>query len=155
IARIKRFTTWALADWLNYGEKRYGETYAQAVDATGLQSDYLAIIKSVGAAVDASRRRESLSFTHHRLVASLEPQEQERFLAEAEKNGWSNEQLREAVRDFKGQIEDWPEQPDDESESAYSQSEARRELGSLRAQRIATALEWISQWERESKELGW
>src|SRR5262245_52208701 len=29
IARVKRFTTWALADWLNYGEANYGEMYAQ------------------------------------------------------------------------------------------------------------------------------
>ena len=27
---------WCIGDWLNYGERRYGETYAQAIEATGL-----------------------------------------------------------------------------------------------------------------------
>jgi hypothetical protein len=101
IARINRFSTWATSDWLNFGEARYGETYAQAADATGFDPDYLAIIKSVGASVAPSRRRECLSFTHHRLVASLDPDLQERFLAKAEKKRWNCEELRQAIRDFK------------------------------------------------------
>src|SRR6266545_5532764 len=105
IARVKRFCSWALSDWLNFGSAKYGETFSQAADATGFQPDYLAIIKYVGANVDASRRREALSFSHHRLVASLEPEEQERFLSEAEKNGWTREDMAAAVREFKKQIE--------------------------------------------------
>jgi hypothetical protein len=98
IARVKRFTSWAISDWLNYGEARYGETYAQAVEATGFQPDYLAILKYVASRVDPSRRRESLPFGHHRLVASLEPEEQEKFLQEAESNGWTHDELRQAIR---------------------------------------------------------
>jgi hypothetical protein len=101
ITRVKRFTGWALADWLNFGERKYGQVYTQAVARTGFQADYLAILKHVAANVDPSRRRENLSFTHHRLVASLEPKDQERFLSDAEENDWSQEELREAVRDFK------------------------------------------------------
>jgi hypothetical protein len=98
---VKKFCTWAIADWLNWGEQRWGETYAQAVEATGLQPDYLSIIKYVGSRVDASRRREGLSFSHHRLVAKLDPANQEEFLLEAEKNNWTREGLGEAVAKFK------------------------------------------------------
>src|SRR4030095_114986 len=83
ISRIKRFTTWALSDWLNAGEQRWGEMYVQAEQATGFDPNYLAGVKSIGAAVDASRRRESLSFSHHRLVAPLQPEDQETFLRAA------------------------------------------------------------------------
>src|SRR5688572_9653535 len=75
IVRLYRFAKWSLSDWLNHGERVYGETYAQAVSATGFEPDYLAIVKSVGAAIEPCRRRESLSFSHHRLVASLSPKE--------------------------------------------------------------------------------
>ena len=105
ISRIKRFSNWALADWLNFGEKQFSETYAQGVAATGFQPDYLAIIKYVGAAVEPSRRRESLSFSHHRLVASLNPEAQDQFLREAEENDWSQDVLREAIKASKAHIE--------------------------------------------------
>ncbi|MDD1749485.1 MAG: hypothetical protein LUO89_06375 [Methanothrix sp.] len=105
LARMRKGFTWGIADWLNFGEARYGETYAQFVDATGLAPEYLAILKYVGGAVDPSRRLESLSFTHHRLVASLEPDEQSRFLAESESRGWGQIELRAAIRSFKREIE--------------------------------------------------
>jgi hypothetical protein len=104
IGRVRKFYTWALCDWLNFGEVKYGQTFSQAVDAIGLQPDYLAILKYVGSRVDASRRRESLSFSHHRLIAPLEPQEQERFLSEAEKHRWTRDDMHAAVRNFRNQI---------------------------------------------------
>jgi hypothetical protein len=99
--RVKRFTAWALSDWMNWGEAKYGQTYTQAVDATGFQPDYLRILKYVRASVDPCRRRESLSFSHHRLIAPLEPDDQERFLSEADKKVWSCQELRRAIFEFK------------------------------------------------------
>jgi hypothetical protein len=105
ICRVRSFCTWALCDWLNFGEAKYGQTFSQAADATGLQPDYLAILKYVGSRVDACRRRESLSFSHHRLVAPLEPQEQDRLLSEAERHRWTRDDMHTAVRNFRNQIE--------------------------------------------------
>jgi hypothetical protein len=113
VAQVKRFTTWALSDWLNHGEQKWGEMYAQAVDATGFEPNYLCIVKSVGAAIDPSRRRESLSFSHHRLVAPLEPDEQTKLLDLAERNQWSRDQLAVAVQQFKKNIEPPSEEPDE------------------------------------------
>jgi hypothetical protein len=65
----------------------------------------LAILKYVGSRVDACRRRESLSFSHHRIVAPLEPEKQERLLSEAERHGWTRDDMQAAVRELKNQIE--------------------------------------------------
>jgi hypothetical protein len=109
---MNRFTKWALSDWLNYGELKYGETYAQAASATGYAPDYLAIIKYVGGSVDASRRRQNLSFEHHRLVAPLNAEEQECMLAVAESNRWTVAELRTAIQAAKG--DDAQEETDDD-----------------------------------------
>jgi hypothetical protein len=70
--------------------------------------------------VDFSRRREKLPFTHHAVVASLEPDAQEYFLAQAEDKGWSKRQLECA-------IEAWEkgENPDGDN-SAYHDSETAK-----------------------------
>jgi hypothetical protein len=105
VARRHRRSTWILADSLSFGERKYGEMYADAADRTGFKPDYLAILKYVGTSVHPSCRRESLSFTHHRHVASLAPDEQSRLLLEAEKHGWGAAELRLAVTVFKREIE--------------------------------------------------
>jgi hypothetical protein len=139
IVRLHRFTTWALADWLNYGEIRYGETYSQYADATGLQPDYLAVVKHVGSRIDPTRRREELSFSHHRIVAALNPQAQTDWLSSAVDNGWSVEELRGALGESRDQIE--------------SSAGASDEL-IVRALRTEKALEWVDRWDKESDEFG-
>ncbi len=61
---------WAIGDWLNYGERRYGEMYAQAVDATGYENGTLRDAKWVSGAYELSIRIYNLSFAHHRIVCS-------------------------------------------------------------------------------------
>jgi hypothetical protein len=104
VARLKRFCAWALGDWLSYGEIVYGETYSQACDTTGLNPEYLMILKSVASRIEPHRRRPALSFSHHKAVASLEPREQDRLLDAAEKNQWTREAISAAVREFKGLV---------------------------------------------------
>jgi hypothetical protein len=102
IGRVRKFCTWAISDWLNFGEAKYGETYTQAAALTDYAPEYLCILKHVGAKVDPARRRESLTFSHHKCVAMLEPEDQDRLLREAETNHWSRDELAEAVRGFTG-----------------------------------------------------
>lgn len=72
---------WWIGDWLNYGEKHYGETYAQAVEETGYAYGTVANDKYVSSRIEFSRRRENLSLGHHQTVASLEPEEQDKLLS--------------------------------------------------------------------------
>src|SRR5687768_15608880 len=64
---------WWVGDWLNYGEQRWGEMYAQAVEITGWDYNRLSKAKWVSASVQFCNRLQKLSWTHHHEVASLEP----------------------------------------------------------------------------------
>jgi len=86
-----------LGDLLNYGEKRWGETYAQAAEQSGYTEESLANMKWVAGHVDSSLRNENLSYSHHVAVAPLPPDEQEQWLDKAEKEGMNVSQLRNAI----------------------------------------------------------
>lgn len=91
---IARSVNWLVGDWLAYGERQYGETYTQAIEATGLEVQSLMNIASVARRVDPAYRRRELSWSHHEAVASLKPAEQEKWLDEAEQEGLTVKRLR-------------------------------------------------------------
>lgn len=96
IARMRKAGQWWIGDGLNFGERKYGEVYAQAIDELGLDYQTLADEAWVARAFDFSRRRENLSWSHHREVAALPPAEADAWLDTAEAEGWSRKQLRSA-----------------------------------------------------------
>ena len=53
---------------------------------------------------EASRQREVLSFSHHETVAALAPAEQDRLLDEADREGWSRQELRAALHSTKRSV---------------------------------------------------
>lgn len=87
-----------IGDWLNYGEKHYGETYTQAIDVTGQEYGTLANEKYVSSHVETSLRSENLSFGHHKEVAPLIPEEQKYWLDKAEEEHLSVADLRHAIK---------------------------------------------------------
>jgi hypothetical protein len=95
--RIDGSLNWIIGDWLNYGERKYGEMYAQAIEWTGHKIDRLQVAKWVSGAVKCSMRIEHLSFTHHRYVAHLPDAEQRKWLAAAVANEWSSRELLQAL----------------------------------------------------------
>lgn len=92
--RASRF--W-LGDWINYMEAEHGEKYAQAVEVTGMDPEWLQHVAYVCRRVAPAQRRLGLPFALHRVVAPLDPDEQERWLEQAEQNGWTRKQLRERL----------------------------------------------------------
>jgi hypothetical protein len=42
---MEKGVKWWLGDWLNFGERKYGETYSQAIDTTGHSYQALANAK--------------------------------------------------------------------------------------------------------------
>ena len=99
IGRSRRVMTWALGDWLVFGEHAYGEKYAQAADATGYDAGSLMNLSSVCSRVKREIRREGLSMEHHRAVAFLESDDEKvAWLDKAEKHGWGREELRARVK---------------------------------------------------------
>jgi hypothetical protein len=78
---------WWVGDWLLYGEHAYGEKYAQAVEATGYALSTLKNAQWVADRFPPDERREELSHSHHRAVASLEKSSRETLLQRAVDEG--------------------------------------------------------------------
>lgn len=89
--QLKHFAQFAIGDALNYGEKHWGEMYAQAASETGLSEDTLTIFKYVATRVHSLIRIKN--WTACRQVAKLAPQEQNHWLQRFEKEGWSVQEL--------------------------------------------------------------
>lgn len=94
---VERSLMWWIGDWLRFGERRYGETYSQALDATEKSYQTLANAKYVAERVEVSRRRENLSWSHHAEIAGLERETADRLLDEAEAGNLSRQQVRARV----------------------------------------------------------
>jgi len=97
LGALYRATAWTLGDWVEHGERSFGEKYAQAVDLTGLAPQTLMNYAAVCRAVPPERRRQALPFSSHALVAKLPAREQRRWLDRAEKQDWTRRQLSEAL----------------------------------------------------------
>ncbi len=89
---------WYLADLINFGERRYGEMYAQALDATTWSYQTLRDVTWVGRRIESSRRRDNVGFSIHKEVAALEPADADELLDRYEQEGWSQKALREASK---------------------------------------------------------
>jgi hypothetical protein len=98
---MERGHQWWIGDWLNYGERQYGEKYAQGVQETGRRRQTLANLAWVAGRIEVSRRRDNLSWSHHEAVTALEREDQDRLLDDAERKQWSRQELREAVQALK------------------------------------------------------
>ncbi len=110
---------WALGDWACHGERKYGDL-AGAAAGIGIAAGSLRNLATVARKVELSRRRDSLSWSHHAAVAALPAEVGDDLLDRAEAGGWSRETIRE------------------EAHAASDLARARAEIRRLRA-RLARA----------------
>jgi hypothetical protein len=92
---------WWIADWAAYGERQYRRDYGPALEQL-YERKSLRNLAYVARNVDTERRRESLSFSHHAEVAPLDPDWQTVWLDDAETHGWSKQELRERLAEWRG-----------------------------------------------------
>jgi len=97
LGAMDRSIMWWIGDALAYGEITYGETYTQFAELTGKDIETIKKAKKVCERVEIGRRRPSLSFSHHDEVAYLESDQQEFYLAKAEKEKLTRKELRIAL----------------------------------------------------------
>jgi len=97
LQRMEMAVQFAIGDWINYGERAYGEKYSQAILETGRSSGTLRNYAWVAAHIHPSRRNDKVTFTHHVAVASLTPEYQTKFLVIAEQTQMSSRELKHAV----------------------------------------------------------
>lgn len=103
---------WWIGDWLVYGEFRWREKYAQAIQVTGKAEQTLMNYQFVAKAISPSRRREEVDFSTHAEVAGLKEEDQDRILSKAAKEKSTVRAVRreaEAIRRANR-----PKPPDDE-----------------------------------------
>lgn len=98
LSNVASTSAWCMGDWLRFGQERYPDRYAHAVESVGLDYQTLRNYAWVARRFDHRRRHGRLSFQHHAEVASLPADEQERWLRLAEDEGWSRNRLRKSLR---------------------------------------------------------
>ena len=90
---------WWLGDLLVMGTKAYGEDrVVQAISATRKKPDTLDSYRNVAERIEPARRRSELSWSAHREVCMLEPDEQDKKLSDAVEHHLSSRQLRKLVK---------------------------------------------------------
>ena len=97
-----------LGDVLNYGEAKYGEKYSQALDSTNAAYQSLANYAWVSKAVPIENRVTGLSWTHHRVAASLNYDNQRRTLQLAASQ---NMTVQELIYHIKGEPKEEERKP--------------------------------------------
>jgi hypothetical protein len=103
-------TPWWVGDWIIYARNSYElDSDGNAVSTQeaavrrrlaelGFEHETIDPYRRVAAKFPPSARHEDLSWTHHFVVSSLEPDDAHRLLHEAATEGWSTRDLREHVR---------------------------------------------------------
>jgi len=139
---------WWVGDWINYGEKKYGKTYEQALALTEKNKTTLEIAACVAREFEIFRRR-NLSFSHHQDVAGLDREQQDAILDQAEREGKPRSWVREKVKELKGLPEPKPdiETTSDEAKDPDEVIEAFQKVEN-RIELLKKIIETLTQTER-------
>jgi N6-adenosine-specific RNA methylase IME4 len=98
LRRIEGAVQFWIGDWVNYGERAYGEKYTDAERVTGLDVGTLMNYASVAKHVETSLRSEIVPYSIHALVAPLEHEQQAAILARAAAENLTVSKVREILR---------------------------------------------------------
>ncbi len=96
----QRAGPWWIGDLINAGEDHFGEAFAQMCEGT-LSTEMISRYASVARRVPIEVRVASLSWSAHAAVARLPHDQQRRLLREAERQGWTSDELRAKAREMK------------------------------------------------------
>jgi len=91
---------WYLGDMINYGEKKWGDKYTQAMDASNYDYDTCYRAAYVASKFPQDRRRADLSWNHHRALVDLGPERQDVLLEHASDEGLSVQGLKDLRKDL-------------------------------------------------------
>lgn len=96
---VSRSTSWWVGDWVRFGQHHYrGDNYGFASRVTGYDEKTLRNFAYVAGRYDQRRRRDTLTWSHHAELARLTPDDQDRWLNEAEALKLTVTALRGRVR---------------------------------------------------------
>lgn len=95
---VNRACGWWIGDWINYGNAAYGEKYSRAARITRHDVQTLMNMAYVASRFEISRRRETVSWSHHAELASLPEEMQDRWLDRVELDALTVRDLRLELR---------------------------------------------------------
>lgn len=98
LGAIGRCSQWWIGDWIRYGSSRWGEKYAEAARVTGYDVASLRNMAWVASRFSLSLRSDKLTWSHHVLLAPLDPDEQRFWLERAANERFSVADLRLELR---------------------------------------------------------
>jgi len=103
LGKVGTAVKWWVGDYIRYGEALYGERAAQASETLNLSAEGRQDCLRVALAIPPSRRRPSLSWWHHRVVAArwLTLPQREQLLDAAERERLTTRELEARVRDLR------------------------------------------------------
>lgn len=94
LRRVNCCLMWVVGDILAYGQGRWGEDYAQVLEAADYADGTLRVAEWVAGKFPPATRVTSLTFRHHQEVAALPPAQATALLAHAEAEGLSTRELK-------------------------------------------------------------
>jgi hypothetical protein len=91
---------WAVGDWLIQGHGIFGDEFYQVTEILGLSVRSRQQMMRVSERIPPGPRRRvpTLRWSHHRAVASLEPEEADSWLQKAIEQKWTKAQLEDNVK---------------------------------------------------------
>jgi hypothetical protein len=98
LGAMGRGSNWWVGDWIRYGTARWGEKYVEAARITGYDVHSLRNMAYVASRFELSLRRDNLTWSHHALLAALEPDQQVYWLDRAATQNMSVADLRLELR---------------------------------------------------------
>lgn len=103
LQRMERAVQFWVGDWMRFGERKWGESYTQAIEATGYTYQALADMKYVADRFLPETRKEGIPFSIYRELAPLPLEKAEALLKDAEEAGkpLTRPQIRAEVREYK------------------------------------------------------
>lgn len=137
--RARSAISWAIGQWLAYGQHTYGEKYAQAAELCGLAPQTLMNMQYVTERYGGAPSHPNLPFGHHQEAASLPVELRERLLDEAEAEGLTTAEVRARRRALTATANGEHEH---EAEAKYQLTQALQELRRLPPDRWPSLLYW-------------
>lgn len=100
ITQLQESSLFWLGDWLNAGQRIYGTKYREALTVLGDKYEYQSLVNIAYIChnVPPEIRRRELTYSHHREVCKLTPDQQRDWLAQAASQEWSVSELRRRIR---------------------------------------------------------
>lgn len=96
LGRAHRASGWWIGDWINYGEKRWGQKYEEAQAITGLSYSHLSHCARVASRFQFGDRSPKLTWSHYNRAKALPNAEQ--VLERAAAENWTVRDLQREAR---------------------------------------------------------